>query len=174
MQTRGLACRLLLFVFEAKQFHLNACRLAFTLYSLVSPLPAAFYLTCHIYASLPDPSWCLVHTLHVAVKLITCCTRPKSRPCCFLAGSYSISEWPFVFEVSLMQRNRYIFAYGLKYRHTHGDGSKIPGMHWQTGVFITELKGPPAKLPSTYLEVLETEVTLCYCESRGWTRLEEG
>lgn len=58
---------------------------------------------------------------------------------------------PFAFEMGLMQRNRYIFDYRLKYRHTCGDGSKIPGMHWRTSMFITELKELPPKLPSTYL-----------------------
>lgn len=65
-----------------------------------------------------------------------------------------------------MQISRYIYAYKLKHRHTDGHVSEIPGMNWRTSIFIFELKGLPAKLPSAYFQTSETEVTLSCCPSR--------
>lgn len=119
----------------------------------------------------PNGNW--IHKLRVAVKLIMWYTRSKS----WLCHSF---ERPFVFEVVLLQINRFffssLFSFSFSFFHTNLNAD-IPMAIGKSSWNDLENKHiylwTERTLGKTAFN-LETEATLYCCASRYWTRLEWG
>lgn len=104
-------------VFKETPFNLNACRLACAVYCTGLPSPIAFHLPFTYLHLLPEPFWHLEFSSSMeqfnesldkpdAVKALSqtsLLSQLQSK------SSNGVFEWPFVFEVGVMQINRWAF-----------------------------------------------------------------